>query len=260
MSARNDLQDVEAEVYCIVCARRWHQVCALHLNEIRSEGFVCNTCKRDYNIKCEENRFKALALTENELAKVLEKRVNDFLRGTGCQAGHVTIRILVASNKVCEVKPRLKEYYQGQVLNGYPYRTKAIFAFQEIDGVDVVFFGMYVQEYDENCQAPNARRIYISFLDFIDFFRPRVYREDIYQEILIGYLGYAKQLGYVNVHIWAYPPSEDCDYIFYHHPPQQRAPTPKMFQKWFKELLDRALLEHVTIDYKVKRNIFRVLV
>jgi hypothetical protein len=29
----------------------------------------------------------------------------------------------------------------------FPYRARAMFAFEEIDGVDVCFFGMHVQEY-----------------------------------------------------------------------------------------------------------------
>lgn len=39
----------------------------------------------------------------------------------------------------------------------FPYRAKAVFAFEEIDGKDVCFFGMHVQEYGSDCPSPNTR-------------------------------------------------------------------------------------------------------
>jgi len=250
LPAKNDIQEPEAMIDCIVCSRRWHQVCALHLDQVWPEGFICDTCVRQYNIKRKDNRYVSSKLTHTDLASKLEQRVNDFLRTEGCSTGRVTIRILAASDKICEVKPRLKKYYGNQVPDGYPYRTKAIFAFQEIEGVDVVLFGMHVQEYDGRCQAPNTRRVYVSYLDSVHYFRPKAYRTDIYHEILIGYLEYAKQLGYVYAHIWACPPSEGDDYIFHCHPPEQRVPKPKRLQDWYKKMLDRAIVERVVIDYK----------
>lgn len=83
----------------------------------------------------------------------------------------------------------------GDLPEQFPYRAKALFAFEDIDGIDVCFFGMHVQEYGSECPTPNTRRVYIAYLDSVHFFRPRQFRTAVYHEILLGYLDYVKQLG-----------------------------------------------------------------
>jgi len=43
----------------------------------------------------------------------------------------------------------------------FPYKAKAMFVFQECDGVDICIFGMHVQEYGSECPYPNSRYILI---------------------------------------------------------------------------------------------------
>jgi E1A/CREB-binding protein len=139
---------------------------------------------------------------------------------------------------------------EGDMCETFPFKTKAIFAFEEIDGTDVVFFGMHVQEYGSECPFPNTRRVYISYLDSVFFFRPKELRTNVYHELLIGYLDYAKRSGYQWAHIWACPPSEGDDYIFHCHPVDQKVPKPKRLQEWYRKMLDKGIIERVVIDYK----------
>lgn len=155
---KNDIEVPEAMIDCIICLRRFHTICVLYYEHIWPRGYVCKQCIHDYPVKPAKNEYVAHALTNNELADQLEQRVNNFLRAE-CHddTGPVTIRVLAASDRVCEVKPRFKKHFGTQTPDGYPYRTKAIFAFQKIEGVDIVLFGMHVQEYDSQCPEPNAK-------------------------------------------------------------------------------------------------------
>lgn len=179
--------------------------------------------------------------------------MNEYMRKRPeIKAGEVTIRVLSSSDKCVEVKPGMKNRYveTGEWPEQFPYRAKALFAWEEIDGVDVCFFGMHVQEYGSDSSPPNRRRVYLAYLDSVHFFRPKQVRTAVYHEILLGYLDYAKQLGYSMAHIWACPPSEGDDYIFHCHPPEQKIPKPKRLQDWYKKMLDKGLHEKIVVDYK----------
>lgn len=55
---------------------------------------------------------------------------------------------------------------------------------------------------------------------------------------------------YQMAHIWACPPSEGDDYIFYCHPPDMKIPKPKRLQEWYRKMLDKAICDRVIFDYK----------
>lgn len=106
---------------------------------------------------------------------------------------------------------------------------------------------MYVYEYGQDCPPPNCRRVYISYLDSINFFQPREYRTVTYHSILIEYLRYVKKRGFHTAHIWSCPPSKGDDFIFHVHPPQQKIPRDDMLCNWYQTMLTSAESEGVVI-------------
>ncbi|XP_068192711.1 histone acetyltransferase p300 isoform X2 [Antennarius striatus] len=250
---KNDTLDPELLVECIDCGRKMHQICVLHNETIWPSGFVCDNCLKKANKTRKENKYAAKRLPQTKLGGFLEMRVNDFIkRQNHTESGEVTIRVVHVSDKVVEVKPGMKSRFvdSGEMSESFPYRMKALFAFEDIDGADVCFFGMHVQEYGSDCPPPNQRRVYISYLDSVHFFKPRHLRTAVYHEILLGYLEYVKRQGFTTGHIWACPPSEGDDYIFHCHPADQKIPKPKRLQEWYKKMLDKAVAERIVHDYK----------
>ncbi|KAL3081271.1 hypothetical protein niasHS_012375 [Heterodera schachtii] len=257
---KNDQIDMEPFEQCQICDRKWHRICALHSNKIHPGGFVCEQCRVEKNRTRQENKFTAKKLPHYNLSRHIEDRVNNFLRRKLTDSDpevEVIIRVLCSADKEVEVKPAmLKKYASEGYTDRFPYRSKAVFAFEVVKDPDtgasheVCFFGLYVQEYGTNCQQPNQRRVYIAYLDSVHFFQPRSLRTSVYYEILLGYLDYAKTLGYTMAHIWACPPSEGDDYIFHCHPPEQKIPKPKRLQDWYKTMLNNGQMEGTVYSYK----------
>ena len=62
---------------------------------------------------------------------------------------------------------------------------------QEFDGIDVIIFGMFVQEYGSDCPPPNHRTAYLSYIDSIKYLRPPELRTLVFQGVfpLASWLG-----------------------------------------------------------------------
>ena len=129
----------------------------------------------------------------------------------------------------------------------FAVRTKCIAMFQKIHGIDTLLFAAYVYEYGQECAAPNRRRVYISYLDSVQYFEPKCYRTVAYQAVLVEYLRYVKNRGFHTAHIWSCPPTPGDDYIFFSHPQHQKTPRDDMLRAWYHQLLDHAKAEGVVL-------------
>ncbi|KRZ05667.1 CREB-binding protein [Trichinella zimbabwensis] len=249
---KNNQTVYETFVTCNICSKKWHRICALHHDGIHPEGFICEKCLIKRNITLPMNKFTAKLLPQDKMSVHIENRVNKLLRDNKADGKEVIIRVLSDCNAEAEVKPFMKAEFCDADLMSYkfPYRSKAIFAFQIIDNKEICFFGMFVQEYGSSCPPPNSRQIYIAYLDSVKYFEPQNLRTAVYQEILLGYMQYVKSLGFMKVNIWACPSNRNNEYIFYCHPLEQKIPNGKMLQEWYKCLLDKGIMENIIVDYK----------
>ena len=138
-------------------------------------------------------------------------------------------------------------YSENQCPSTFPVRTKCVALFQKVHGIDTLLFAVYVYEYGQECPAPNRRRVYISYLDSVQYFEPKCYRTTAYHAFLIEYLRYVKERGFHTAHIWSCPPTPGDDYIFYCHPEHQKVPREDMLRAWYHTMLDKAKSQGVVI-------------
>ena len=152
--------------------------------------------------------------------------------------GKITIRQVTSTDRKLEIRERMKKRYAHKNYpDEFPFRFKCILVFQNLDGVDVVLFALYVYEHGEENPPPNKRAVYISYLDSVHYMRPRDLRTVVYHEILIAYLDYARQSGFATAHIWACPPLKGDDYIFYAKPEDQKTPKDSRLRQWYIDML-----------------------
>ncbi|MEW5301948.1 MAG: hypothetical protein WDW36_004771 [Sanguina aurantia] len=283
MKRKNDEEIEEAWVQCDHCEFWVHQTCGM-FNKGRNNPdvrYLCPDCllqgmrlgRRQRIETRPQSMLEAKDLPRCQLSDQLQERLDqqlhaDWVRraqeqgsSSVARADPVTVRVINSVMKKCEVRHAFAESFRNEGYpTEFPYRQRVILLFQNLDGVDVCLFCLYVQEYGKDCPAPNTNCVYLSYLDSIKYFRPEVpagggvpsvgLRTFAYHQLLIGYLAYIKKLGFEQMYIWACPPMAGDDYILYCHPSKQKTPRSDRLRQWYIEMLKTAqqegIVKHIT--------------
>ncbi|KAI4982402.1 hypothetical protein ZWY2020_022894 [Hordeum vulgare] len=251
---RNDEETQEGWVNCETCDCWQHQICAL-FNDIdydAKQAYTCPYCysdevRRGLRVPSPQSAvLGASDLPRTLLSDHIEERLFKRLK---------LERQARASQKRCSFDEVAgAEGLVVRVVSSVDKKVEAVLLFQKIEGVDVCLFGMYVQEFGAECALPNQRRVYLSYLDSVKYFRPGIIaatgealRTFVYHEILIGYLEYCKQRGFTSCYIWARPPLEGEDNMFYCRPKIQKTKSDKL-REWCLAMLRKATKEEIVVE------------
>jgi E1A/CREB-binding protein len=267
---KNDGLPEEAWVQCDECNGWCHQICAL-FNGRKNKNtakYRCPKChidkkrageplglQKEVTVAKDLPSCKMSTAIENGLRKALASAYEERALDIGvdvCEvqkADGLFVRVVSNLEKKHVVRDEMySRYAKHGSASDFPVRSKCIALFQTIDGVDVILFAMYVYEYGDSCPNPNRRRVYISYLDSVFYFKPKYYRTIAYHALIIEYLRYVKERGFHTAHIWSCPPSNGDDYVFYCHPKEQLVPREDMLRQWYHRMLEKAKDEGIVLE------------
>ena len=192
------------------------------------------------------SHWRASSLPRSRLSDFMEAMVAARLADMGYADIVPSITIRMTSNLTQHMEVPDSIFMNMMTASGLTipqylsYKQKCILLFQNINGIDVCLFCLYVHEFDEASPEPNNSIVYIAYLDSVDYFRPIEARSAVYHEILVAYLKWVQARGFKQGHIWSCPPQRGDNFIFWNHPPHQKTPSRDRLNAWYTSILQRA--------------------
>ncbi|GBG24663.1 Histone acetyltransferase HAC5 [Hondaea fermentalgiana] len=201
------------------------------------------------------------SLPHTAMGAYLEDQVRKVACAQASQefADSITLRVVSSRDVVTEYEARALRWIEAQrkscgdayagtdFARRFPCRSKTVLLFRRIDGIDVLCFVLYVQEYGASCPAPNKGCIYVSYLDSVAYIEPAGLRTALYQEVMVSYFRWCKARGFETCYIWACPPQRGDAYILYCHPKWQRSPGIERLRKWYAQIVQTCKDEGVVL-------------
>ena len=226
---RNDEICMDKMAVCEHCDRSVHFVCAM-IGSVQTPRYVCPRCLLTTRQRLEIYCGTVPAKPIKEAAPYIEESVRSILSGESLLVRHLARTRIVTQvpESVRQVFPDMPTELQG---------TESCFGlFQSIDGLPVLIFLFYAQEYGADCPEPNRNRVYISYVDSVNYFQPKELRTAVYQRMLLAYIQNASDRGFKACHLWSCPPCKNDEYILVGHPAAQKRPAKAKLLEWYQAM------------------------
>jgi hypothetical protein len=229
--ARNAEECVDKTAECAECGRSVHYVCALIEPGVQPQRFVCPRCllasRERLGLDCATVRPKPL---KGRAAAYMEASVRAELPAE--ERGNVRVRLLARTAVATPVSDRVRGLFPDMPAE-FPATESCFGLFNVLDGVDVLVFVFYALEYGADCPEPNRLRVYINYVDSVNYFQPKEFRTPVYRRMLLAYMQTASERGFKACHIWSCPPTRHDEYIFVGHPETQKKPAKRKLLEWY---------------------------
>ncbi|CAO4367873.1 unnamed protein product [Caenorhabditis nigoni] len=228
----NENEKFEEVLKCRGCQSLWHRCCSLFMG--RSNGFECKEC-----MKLDASKVLDAQKGGSRLVTMMEEKFNALLEKN---QGRISVRSVVSRPKKQSTKSLASKHCSDVFVEKYGqeicFKTRTIAVFQRQDGVDQVFFMMFVREYQN--LADQKSWCVIDYLDSVKYLESDL-RRKIYPEILLSYFDFARSLGILHGYIWAKPPVKGDDFVFNIHPEDQQYLELHKLINWYRGILDKGV-------------------